>query len=247
MKKKPKRIGLAIIGAGRVGLIRAELAARHPTVGWIGIAEINPERGEIVREKCGGDFVTTDYKELLSRPEVNAVAVCTDEHLHVERLFDEPFVLAVPDVHPLAGRREVAMADLADQSLLLLEDGHCLRDQALDVCHLAGAGERSGFRATSLETLRQMVAANVGITLLPTLAVKPPVAAVEHIRMLPFKSKPPTRRIAMVWRRSSALHGFLSQLAQTLRVLPGGLLDPRATGAAPVPAGKPARARGKAA
>ena len=78
MKKDPKKIGLAIIGAGRVGLIRAELAARHPSVGWIGIAEINPERGEIVREKCGGDFVTTDYKELLARPEVNAVVVVTD-------------------------------------------------------------------------------------------------------------------------------------------------------------------------
>jgi threonine dehydrogenase-like Zn-dependent dehydrogenase len=52
MKKDPKKIGLAIIGAGRVGLIRAELAARHPTVGWIGIAEINPERGEIVRENA---------------------------------------------------------------------------------------------------------------------------------------------------------------------------------------------------
>lgn len=170
-----------------------------------------------------------------------------DEHLHIEPLFDEPFVLAVPDVHPLAGRRDVAMADLADQSLLLLEDGHCLRDQALDVCHFAGASERSGFRATSLETLRQMVAANVGITLLPTLAVKPPVAAVEHIRMLPFKGKPPTRRIAMAWRRSSALHGFLLRLAQTLRGLPSGLLDPRATAIMPAPAGKPARARGKAA
>lgn len=84
MKKDLKKIGLAIIGAGRVGLIRAELAARHPSVGWIGIAEINPERGEIVREKCNGDFVTTDFRELLSRPEVNAVAVCTDEHLHVD-------------------------------------------------------------------------------------------------------------------------------------------------------------------
>ncbi|MFZ9364167.1 MAG: Gfo/Idh/MocA family oxidoreductase, partial [Arenimonas sp.] len=84
MKKDLKKIGLAIIGAGRVGLIRAELAARHPSVGWIGIAEINPERGEIVREKCGGDFVTTDYKELLARPEVNAVVVATDEHLHVD-------------------------------------------------------------------------------------------------------------------------------------------------------------------
>jgi predicted dehydrogenase len=83
-KKSPKRIGLAIVGAGRVGLIRAELAARHPQVDWIGIAETNPERGEIVREKCGADFVTSDFRELLSRPEVSAVVVSTDEHLHVD-------------------------------------------------------------------------------------------------------------------------------------------------------------------
>ena len=84
MKKDPKRIGLAIVGAGRVGLIRGELAARHPEVAWIGIAEINRERGGIVREKCGADFVTTDFRELLARPEVNAVVVSTDEHLHVD-------------------------------------------------------------------------------------------------------------------------------------------------------------------
>lgn len=169
-----------------------------------------------------------------------------DEHLHIEPLFDEPFVLAVPDVHPLAGRRDVVMADLAEQRLLLLEDGHCLRDQALDVCHLAGASERSGFRATSLETLRQMVAANVGITLLPMLAVKPPVAPIDRIRILPFKGKPPIRHVAMVWRRSSAMHGFLMHLAQTLRTLPAGLLDARAD-AARAAAVKPARVRGKAA
>lgn len=169
-----------------------------------------------------------------------------DEHLHIEPLFDEPFVLAVPDVHPLAGRRDVVLNDLAEQRLLLLEDGHCLRDQALDVCHLAGASERSGFRATSLETLRQMVAANVGITLLPMLAVKPPVAPIDRIRILPFKGKPPIRHVAMVWRRSSAMHGFLMHLAQTLRTLPAGLLDPRAD-AARAAAVKPARVRGKAA
>ena len=66
------------------------------------------------------------------------------------------------------------MAQLSDETLLLLEDGHCLRDQALDVCRLSGANEKSGFRATSLETLRQMVAAGVGVTLLPALSVQAP-------------------------------------------------------------------------
>ncbi|MCC7247321.1 MAG: DNA-binding transcriptional regulator OxyR [Lysobacter sp.] len=143
-----------------------------------------------------------------------------DEQLHTEFLFEEPFLLAVPESHPLAGRDRLTMRDLAQESLLLLEDGHCMRDQSLDVCHLAGASEKNGFRATSLETLRQMVAANVGITLLPMLAVKPPVAPSRDIRLVPFRDPPPTRRIAMVWRRSSAMSEFLSKLATVFRELP---------------------------
>ncbi len=150
-----------------------------------------------------------------------------DQQLHVEKLFDEPFVLAVPEGNPLAKHRSIKLDDLADQNLLLLEDGHCLRDQALEVCQLAGAGEKSGFRATSLETLRQMVAANVGITLLPILAVKPPVAQVDHVRLIQFRGRPPSRHIAMLWRKSSAMHGFLGDFAGLLRQLPDGLLDPQ--------------------
>ena len=113
MKKKPKRIGLAIVGAGRVGLIRGELAARHPEVDWIGLAEINPERGEIVREKCGADFVTTDFRELLSRPEVNAVVVSTDEHLHVD-----PVVFAAERKLPMLIEKPLA-TDLAESASTL--------------------------------------------------------------------------------------------------------------------------------
>ncbi|KQN96647.1 transcriptional regulator [Stenotrophomonas sp. Leaf70] len=148
-----------------------------------------------------------------------------DEQLHTEFLFEEPFVLAAPESHPLAAHAALTMADLADQRLLLLQDGHCLRDQALDVCHLAGALEKSEFQATSLETLRQMVAANVGVTLLPMLAVKPPVARSENIRLLGFAgADAPSRRIAMVWRRSSAMGDFLQQLAGIFQSLPPDLL-----------------------
>lgn len=83
-KKNPKRIGLAIIGAGRVGLFRAEVAARHPQVDFIGLAEIDPERAKLVAGKIGADFVTADFRELLARPEVTAAIIATDEHLHVE-------------------------------------------------------------------------------------------------------------------------------------------------------------------
>jgi LysR family hydrogen peroxide-inducible transcriptional activator len=160
-----------------------------------------------------------------------------DDTLHAEFLFEEPFVLAVPQSHALAARRDLKLADLAEQSLLLLEDGHCLREQALEVCHMAGAGERSGFRATSLETLRQMVAANVGITLLPTLSVKPPVAQADNVRLVEFRGHPPSRRIAMVWRKSSAMGEFLHELAKVFKALPKQLLDPHNVVAAQEQAG----------
>ena len=150
-----------------------------------------------------------------------------DETLHAEFLFEEPFVLAVPDDHPLARRKaRLKLADLEDESLLLLEDGHCLRDQALELCQLAGAGEKVGFRATSLETLRQMVAANVGITLLPTLAIKPPVARTGNVKLLQFSGHAPSRRIALVWRKSSSLGPFLERFADVIRSLPAELLQP---------------------
>lgn len=147
-----------------------------------------------------------------------------DDQLHHEFLFEEPFLLAVPERHRLAGRRALAVDELANEHLLLLEDGHCLRRQTLDVCQLAGAHETTEFRATSLETLRQMVAANVGITLLPALAVQPPVAHPPSIRLLGFSDSRPSREIAMFWRRSSAMAGFLMRLADTFRDLPPALL-----------------------
>jgi len=158
-----------------------------------------------------------------------------DDQLHVEPLFEEPFVLAVPRSHRLATRTTpLSLAELDHEHLLLLEEGHCLRDQALDVCRLAGANERDGFRATSLETLRQMVAAGVGITLLPMLAVQPPVPPSPDIRLLSFRGKPPSRALAMVWRRSSAMGAFLTQLAQQFRTLDPALLEQGPDVAAPV-------------
>ena len=81
--KNARRIGLAIVGGGRVGLIRGEIAARHPQVDFIGLAEIKPDRAKLVAAKVGADFVTTDYRELFARPEVTAAIIATDEHLHV--------------------------------------------------------------------------------------------------------------------------------------------------------------------
>src|SRR5688572_7807880 len=113
MHKQPERIGLAIVGAGRVGLIRGEIAARYPQVDWIGIAEINRERGQVVRDKVGADFLTTDFRELLARPEVTAVVVSTDEHLHVA-----PIMAALERNLPMLVEKPLA-TDLSESQAVL--------------------------------------------------------------------------------------------------------------------------------
>jgi LysR family hydrogen peroxide-inducible transcriptional activator len=159
------------------------------------------------------------------RLDAGLLALPIDEpHLHCEPLFDEEFVMALPMGHPLARtRKKLGLADLAGEQLLLLADGHCLRDQALSVCHLAGAGERTGFRATSLETLRQMVAAGVGATLLPELSVTSPVPEYDGVRLVRFANPAPTRRIAMVWRRSNGQADFFQRIAESVRSTVAGL------------------------
>ena len=113
MKKNAKGIGLAIIGAGRVGLFRGEVAARHPAVQWIGIAELNHNRGGDIAARIDADFVTTDYRALLARPEVTAVIIATDEHLHVA-----PILAAVERGVPMLIEKPLA-TDLAESARVL--------------------------------------------------------------------------------------------------------------------------------
>src|SRR5262249_54077745 len=84
VRRSPQQIGLGIVGAGRVGLFRGGVAAKHGSVGWIGIAEKNPERAKEVAAQIGADFVTGDHRELLKRPEGTAAIIATDEPLHVD-------------------------------------------------------------------------------------------------------------------------------------------------------------------
>jgi predicted dehydrogenase len=115
LRKSPKRIGLAIIGAGRVGLFRGEVAARHPQVDFIGVADLKPERAKLVGDKCKADFVTGDFRELLKRPEVTAAIISTDEHLHVE-----PILAAVEKTLNLLIEKPLA-TELADSQRVLNE------------------------------------------------------------------------------------------------------------------------------
>jgi LysR family hydrogen peroxide-inducible transcriptional activator len=149
-----------------------------------------------------------------------------DANLHCELLFEEPFRLAVPKDHPLAARETLRMKELSQLNLMLLDDGHCLRDQALEVCQMSGAREQSEFRATSLETLRQMVLAGLGVTLMPALAARGMAPYSDNLHLLRFEDGNPSRKIALLWRKSSALGPLLLQLAEVLRALPDGLLEP---------------------
>jgi LysR family hydrogen peroxide-inducible transcriptional activator len=118
-------------------------------------------------------------------------------------LFAEAFLVAMPEGHRLAARKRVRTSDLEGEKLLLLEEGHCLRDQALEVCERAGTEEQD-FRATSLETLRQMVAAGLGVTLLPRLAAEGPFASARSLAVRPFAPPAPNRVIGAAWRRSTS-------------------------------------------
>ena len=126
------------------------------------------------------------------------------EGLTSRKLYEEDFNVALPANHRLAGQANVRIADLEDESLLLLEEGHCLRDQALEVCGRISIHERQDFRATSLETLRQMVAAGAGVTLMPELASRGAYGNARGVVIRPLVRPTPHRQIGAVWRKSSA-------------------------------------------
>jgi LysR family hydrogen peroxide-inducible transcriptional activator len=125
------------------------------------------------------------------------------EGVESRALYEEAFTVALPNHHALAGKSTIKVADLKGQTLLLLEDGHCLRDQALEVCSRVDVREAEDFRATSLETLRQMVVAGLGLTLLPELAVEPPFGSQRGLTIRQFSKPAPTRTVGAVWRKSS--------------------------------------------
>ena len=126
------------------------------------------------------------------------------------------FVVAAPTNHPLADRKQIRVEDLSGATLLLLEDGHCLRDQALDVCNRIDAEEKQDFRATSIETLRQMVAAGAGVTLLPELATRGSHAAPRGLVLRPFVKPQPSRRIGAIWRKSSARQAAIQMVSDVI-------------------------------
>jgi LysR family transcriptional regulator, hydrogen peroxide-inducible genes activator len=145
--------------------------------------------------------------------------------LETLRLFDDRFLLAVPASHPLAQRSDATTRLLADEPLLLLEEGHCLRDQAMSYCKQVDRGSLSGFGASSLSTIIQMVANGLGITVLPEISL-PFEVHDPRIALLPFPPPEPTRAVALAWRRSSPRKRDFVELGKLLTTsrapAPGG-------------------------
>jgi LysR family hydrogen peroxide-inducible transcriptional activator len=151
--------------------------------------------------------------EALKRGEVDVILVALpfeESGIETRAVYDEPFFIAVPKGHPWEGRKRVTSEELTGESLLLLGEGHCFRDQVLEICHTVRARDRSALARTveggSLETIRQMVAGGVGITVLPATSVNQggggAGGAGDLIRFLPFARPVPVRRVGIAWRKS---------------------------------------------
>lgn len=137
-----------------------------------------------------------------------------NEHLQAIELFDDIFVLATGKNHPLSQRSCIHPQDLDGHSLLLLEEGHCLRGHALQVCQINNAHEDQDVRATSLETLRQMVRAGTGITFMPKIAIQ---STDEHIRYIPFSTPQPCRKIGLVCRQTYQRQPLIKALTNLIK------------------------------
>ena len=173
----------------------------------------HPELRLRLREAQTGDLVAA-----LERGELDVLLLALEAPLgalETLALFRDRFHVALPAGHPLARRRRIRERDLAGEPVLLLDDGHCLRAQALAVCSEAGAEEQSDFRATSLGTLIEMVCGGAGVTLLPELALASETRR-RGLAVVPFAKPEPYRTIGLAWRPSSGRAAEFALLAASL-------------------------------
>jgi len=151
---------------------------------------------------------THNLAEFLKSGEVDVILIALpfdEPGIATRAVYDEPFMVAVPKGHVWEERKRISSEELTRESLLLLGEGHCFRDQVLDICHVVRSKDRSALARTveggSLETIRQMVASGVGVTVLPATSVGAGGTS-DLIRILPFAKPAPTRRVGLAWRRS---------------------------------------------
>ncbi len=244
VERQPKRVALTPTGEKIVQRARSllqeadaivELAKtdRDPLAGPLKLALI-PTVGPYLLPHVAGrlrrelprlklmlyEYQTEPLLEKLRAGEIDVGVIALPvplDGLESAELYDEPFTLAVPATHALADHERVRIEDLRGETLLLLEDGHCLRDQALEVCGRVRVNESQDYRATSLETLRQMVAAGHGITLLPELAAEAPVGTARGLRIKPFARPAPVRTVGAVWRKSTTRGPAIEAIVSAVR------------------------------
>jgi LysR family hydrogen peroxide-inducible transcriptional activator len=185
---------------------------------------------------------TARLLEMLRTGEIDCAIMAEpfpDTGLAIAPLYDEPFLAAVPTTHPLSARKTVTAEELKQETMLLLGTGHCFRDHVLEVCpefarfSSDAEGIRKSFEGSSLETIKHMVAAGMGVTLVPRLSVpKSALAAVpsrrrkddEHfVKYIPFEGEPPSRRVVLAWRRSFTRYEAIAALRNAIYAceLPG--------------------------
>jgi LysR family hydrogen peroxide-inducible transcriptional activator len=149
--------------------------------------------------------------ELLRQGELDAAIMAlpfSDQGLMVQPLYDEPFIVALPKHHAWAQRESIDAKELKSETMLLLGNGHCFRDQVLEVCpemsrfSTSGDGIARTFEGSSLETIRHMVASGIGITVLPQASVRDVQAKDGMLRYVPFEEPAPSRRVVIAWRKS---------------------------------------------
>jgi LysR family hydrogen peroxide-inducible transcriptional activator len=154
---------------------------------------------------------TVRLLELLRQGELDAAIMALplpDHGMSMQTLYDEPFVVAMPKSHPWASRKEIAAQDLKTETMLLLGNGHCFRDQVLEVCpemarfSSPGNGMQRTFEGSSLETIRHMVASGIGLTVLPRGSVPDMNDPNGLLAFVPFSEPAPSRRVVIAWRKS---------------------------------------------
>jgi LysR family hydrogen peroxide-inducible transcriptional activator len=208
-----KSLGAPLTGPLRLGVIPTIGAYLLPKV-LPAVSRSYPELQVFLRED-----MTTRLLEQLEEGKLDLLLLAIDIDLGgvaTQPLFPDPFVLAVPESDELANSQEVSLFDLEGRTVLLLDEGHCLREQTKPLCDSGGAHELGGFRASSLGTITQMVASGLGITLLPELTVEREAAAVPRLRVIPFGADGPSRAVGLAWRASSPRADEYRTLGETL-------------------------------
>jgi LysR family hydrogen peroxide-inducible transcriptional activator len=143
--------------------------------------------------------------------------------LSVQALYDEPFVVTVPKGHKWANKETIPAEDLKSETMLLLGNGHCFRDQVLEVCpemsrfSTTGDGIARTFEGSSLETIRHMVASGIGITVLPMASIPDMEAPDGMLRYVPFDAPAPNRRVVLAWRKSFTRTAAIEAIVQAVQ------------------------------